>query len=173
MGKKMRAHPLKKNLFYHLTIYQNNGFTLIELLVVVIIVGILAAIATPNLIGQIGKARETEAKIGLASLSRSQQAYRFEKQVFADLMSRLELNVALETNYYDFPNPSTANSSLVKHQAIAKNPTGDLVRNHAIGVYYDSGLFDVVMCQSQGIGDAVDAPDTSSGACTNNGIRLN
>ncbi|MGL4884096.1 MAG: type IV pilin protein, partial [Waterburya sp.] len=39
----------------------NQGFTLIELLVVTIMVGVLAAISLPNLLAQIGKARETEA----------------------------------------------------------------------------------------------------------------
>ena len=50
-----------------------KGFTLIELMIVVAIIGIMAAIAIPNFLNYMCKAKQSEAKGGLAE-------YRFRSQ---------------------------------------------------------------------------------------------
>jgi prepilin-type N-terminal cleavage/methylation domain-containing protein len=51
-----------------------NGFTLLELLVVVTIVGILAAVAIPNLNGYIRRSRVSEGEAGLAAVRTAMRA---------------------------------------------------------------------------------------------------
>jgi type IV pilus assembly protein PilA len=163
-----------KLLKYLLLQKKNKGFTLIELLVVLIIIGVLAVISIPNFINQIGKARETEAKNMLGSIARSQQAYHFEKQVFADSLNKLTLNGTFTSKYYNAFDPTDVSdlSIRVKHQAIPSDPLRDRVRNYAIAVYYNAGLFDIAFCQAIDVNQPVDAPDVPSDSCTNGGIRL-
>jgi type IV pilus assembly protein PilA len=164
-----------KILLYKLATTTQKGFTLIELIVVVIIIGVLATISMPTLLGQISKAREAEATTGLGTLSRSQQSHHVEHQTFADTMEKLTSNVKLNSNYYTFPDPATVSDLLVLHQAVPTDPTNkDLVRNYASGVYFNnaSSNYEIILCQGSAINQAVDAPNVSSGDCTNNGRKI-
>ena len=79
---------------------KDGGFTLIELLVVIIIVGVLAAIALPSFLNQIGKARGSEAKATLGTINRSQQAYRLENNQFSNDVDLLDAQIT--GKFYDY-----------------------------------------------------------------------
>lgn len=55
-----------------------KGFTLIELMVVIVILGILAAIIAPRIIGRTDEARVTEAKVQIKNLETALKLYKLD-----------------------------------------------------------------------------------------------
>lgn len=159
-------------LTYLLLKNNTSGFTLIELIVVMLFISILTLISLPSFTNQVGKSRELEAKNSLGAIARAQQAYHFEKQTFATTLNNLTIDFDFTSKYYNYPASSLVNNTIVKHQAVAKNPGIDQVKNYAIAVYYDDGRFEISFCQAHDIYQSVEAPNTPNGNCTNNGIKL-
>ena len=72
-----------------------RGFTLIEVMVVVVIIGLLAAIVAPNLIGNIDTAAVTRARGDIRSIETALNLYRLDNFKYPSTDEGLE---ALVTN---------------------------------------------------------------------------
>jgi len=60
------------------TRHRSRGFTLIEIMVVVIIIGLLAAVIVPQVVGRVDEARVSKAKQDIASVETALTMYRLD-----------------------------------------------------------------------------------------------
>ncbi|MBR8831231.1 MAG: hypothetical protein N5P05_002997 [Chroococcopsis gigantea SAG 12.99] len=124
---------------------KENGFTLIELLVVVMIIGVLAAIALPNLLGQIAKGRQAEAKNALGTINRAQQAYRLDSATFTAITN---LPVNLNLQYYTIGSAQTAGVNGAGAIANATTNYANDILDYTAGVGQTTGgVFSAVLCE--------------------------
>ena len=132
---KYLQHLVKKN--------KDKGFTLIELLVVIIIVGVLAAIALPSFLNQIGKARGSEGKSNLGTINRAQQAYRLEQNTFATRVSNLDAKIT--GKFYSYEVNGTPTASFVATTA-ATNLAG--LKGYSAAAVQNGDNFLQLICET-------------------------
>ena len=132
---------------------KDKGFTLIELLVVVIIVGILTAIAIPNLAKQVEKSRQTEAKVVLGNLNRAQQAYRFENGTFTNITN---LSISITGKHYIYAISGSPSPEGVVHTATVINTFENSLKDYSSATGQTiSGAFSAVICKQNTVDGSI------------------
>ncbi|HQV79341.1 MAG: type II secretion system major pseudopilin GspG [Agitococcus sp.] len=80
-----------------------QGFTLIEVMVVVVILGILAAVIIPNVIGKDEQARRTLATTSLSNVANALEMYRLDNHKYPTTQEGLEALVNKAASAKVFP----------------------------------------------------------------------
>jgi general secretion pathway protein G len=73
-------------------VVKSQGFTLIELLIVMAILGMLAAIVGPSLMGKFGKGQRTTAKTQIANIEVALDSYKLDMSKYPDSLDDLAKN---------------------------------------------------------------------------------
>ncbi|HLO88436.1 MAG TPA: type IV pilin-like G/H family protein [Nostocaceae cyanobacterium] len=116
MNLKLRLHLLQ-----HLSTQEDEiGSTWIWLLAIIGIIGVIAAIAIPNM-SKCGpnKAVLAEAKSAIGTMNRSQQAYYLEYATFAKSIKELQVGIREQTEHYNYS--IQAQENIVFNYAIARH----------------------------------------------------
>ena len=76
---------------------QSRGFTLIELMVVIVILGILAVIIAPKMMGRVDEAKVTEAKVQIRNFETALKMYKMDNGQYPSTEQGLEALVEKPT----------------------------------------------------------------------------
>ncbi len=90
--------PFHISRLRHGLLKQHAGFTLIEIMVVVVIMGILAALVVPKLIGSADQARVAAAKQDISTMMSALKMYKLENQRYPTTEQGLQALVEKPTS---------------------------------------------------------------------------
>jgi len=148
---------MRKNTRKMLSVKQlSAGFTLIEIMVVIIILGVLAALVVPNIMGRPDEARVTAAQSDIRSLSNALDLYKLDNFNYPTTDQGLE---ALVNKPAGSPEPKNWNQDGYLKK-VPKDPWGNEYLYLSPGA---QGKFDLYSLGADGRegGEGVDADITS------------
>ncbi len=123
MRRRIRANP------------SDAGFTLIELLVVLVIIGLLASVATPPVIRYLGKAKTDTAKIQIQALGAAVDMFRLDNDRYPSNDEGLQALVSRPANAERWNGP------YVKKETSLSDPWGQKYLYRSPG---EHGDFDIL-----------------------------
>ncbi|TLD40477.1 MAG: General secretion pathway protein G [Candidatus Jettenia ecosi] len=124
MGKKLVLRVLKK-----------EGFTLLELLIVMIIIGLLAALIGPKMIGRVGESRQTVAKQQIEGFSSALEMYKLDTTKYPAQEQGLDALVTQPQGIVNWKGP------YLKKKFVPKDPWGN---NYTYLYPGEHGDYDIV-----------------------------
>ena len=98
---------------------KRDGFTLLELLIVMIIIGLLAALIGPKMIGRVGESRQTVAKQQIEGFSSALEMYKLDTTKYPTQEQGLEALVTETQGIANWKGP------YLKKKFIPKDPWGN------------------------------------------------
>ena len=125
---------------------EESGFTLIELLVVILIIGVLAAIALPNFLGQRSKAQDSSAKSDARNLVSQLESCYTDNNTYSGsgnggscLSTNTGLSLGTAQGQVEVTAAGTSTYTIVGHSksggdfTISKDASGNVTRTCANG----------------------------------------
>ena len=129
----------------------NNGFTLIELMVVIIILGVLAGLLVPRIMGRPEQAKQLKAKIQIEGLETALKLYKLDNGVYPDTEQGLQALV-------EQPETGTTpknwrKGGYLEKGKVPQDPWGNDFVYLAPGI---NGDFDIISYGADGVPDGED-----------------
>ncbi len=140
------------------TAHRESGFTLLEIIVVVFILGLLAAIVAPKIIGRTDDAKIADAKVQIRNLETALKLYKIDSGVYPTTDQGLDALIAKPTTG-KIPN-NYREGGYLEQKKIPLDPWGNAYVYVSPGLHGDYDIFSYGGDGKEG-GEGKDADITS------------